>query len=184
MFTYTGWVSYIAPQIQKVPSSSYQNDLRLTRLSSRWILFFWAFWFWWWNFRLPSDGNPPFPLGNTSSNGGFSIVMLAYWRVTTNWWFGDLGSPRIPKPPGPKSPIYHLVEILELYTNVPKKALPTWQPEFQQVFITWLFEAAKCGSSHMASCVKYILRSCPEHVWMQTIWDIAHPSAVASNVIN
>ena len=25
-----------------------------------------------------SNGNPPFPIGNTSSNGGFSIAMLVY----------------------------------------------------------------------------------------------------------
>jgi len=30
-----------------------------------------------------SNGNPPFPIGNTSSNGGFSIAMLVYHRVIT-----------------------------------------------------------------------------------------------------
>ena len=41
------------------------------------------------------NGNSPFPIGNTSSNGGFSIAMLVYRRVpevkiciveTSNGW--------------------------------------------------------------------------------------------------
>ena len=46
---------------------------------------------------LISNGNPPFPIGNTSSNGGFSIAMLVYQRVTWNlriypWNFGKSSS--------------------------------------------------------------------------------------------
>ena len=33
-----------------------------------------------------NNGNPPFPIGNTSSNGGFSIAMLDYRRVCSLFW--------------------------------------------------------------------------------------------------
>ena len=39
-----------------------------------------------WPFHISNgNGNPPFPIGSTSSNGGFSIAMLVYQRVATFW---------------------------------------------------------------------------------------------------